>query len=375
MVLAFGRLSVLEICSVLGPIDSIELPCERIATVQLASSSTRLVPKLAGIHKFAPFMAEFRGDKAPIDELVSKITADVDTLERFALSGYEVPRDEHEEITRLLLDAIREAGFRKVKLLRPKGDELLAEDVSTKSALDVIVFPYRGGYGLGPTCWVSDTASVRERGLAKPVPHSEISMSPRLAQVLVNLSGLTPGKTLLDPFCGSGTILAEGLSKSLVCLGVDSDAGHISDARKNLMWTKKRAGGSFSLKLGDARELPRLLGTSKVDGVVTEPLLLPSFESRPSTRVANELMGTAGETYARALASIAEVVNPGSRVIMVVPVVRTIEDTEVSIALEGGPLGLRPFQPGTLKFQYPVLLSFESTRWIKRAVYVFESRA
>ncbi|MDV3294117.1 MAG: hypothetical protein LYZ70_07585, partial [Nitrososphaerales archaeon] len=137
----------------------------------------------------------------------------------------------------------------------------------------------------------------------------------------------------------------------------------------------RAGGGSFNLKLGDARELARLLGTSKIDGVVTEPLLLPSFEARPSTRVANELMGRAGETYAQALSSIAEVLNPGARVIMVVPVVRTIEDEEVSIALEGGPLGLRPFQPGTLKFQYPVLLSFESTRWIKRAVYVFESRA
>ncbi|MDV3244817.1 MAG: hypothetical protein LYZ66_06565 [Nitrososphaerales archaeon] len=375
LVLAFGMLSVLEVCATVGGVKKVEVPCERICVLDLQPSSIRSITKLAGIHKFAPLMAEFHGDQASVEELVSKIAAEVDTLQRFALSGYDVPEERHEEITRLLLDAIRRAGFRKVKLLRPKGNELLAEQVSSREALDLVVFPYKGGYGLGPTCWVSDTASVKERGLAKPVPHSEIAMSPRLAQLLVNLSGLAPGKTLLDPFCGSGTILAEGLFKSLVCVGVDSDAGRIRDARKNLGWARSRAGrGTFSLKLGDARELPSLLGRSSVDGVVTEPLLLPTFESRPSTKVANELMETAGETYAEALSSIAETLTPGARVVMVVPVVRTIEDDEVSIALDGGRLGLRPFQPGAFRFQYPVLLSFESTRWIRRAVYVFESR-
>ncbi|MDV3292975.1 MAG: hypothetical protein LYZ70_01735, partial [Nitrososphaerales archaeon] len=256
LVLAFGTLSVLEVCATLGGIKKAEVPCERICVLDLEPSSIHPLSKLAGIHKFAPLMVEFHGDKASVEELVSKIAAEVDTLQRFALSGYDVPEEHHEEITRLLLDAIREAGFRKVKLLRPKGNELLAEQVSSREALDIITFPYKGGYGLGPTCWVSDTASVRERGLDKPVPHSEIAVSPRLAHLLVNLSGLTPGKTLLDPFCGSGTILAEGLFKSLVCLGVDSNAGHVTGAKKNLAWARKRAGGgSFNLKLGDAREL------------------------------------------------------------------------------------------------------------------------
>jgi len=375
LVLAFGRLSVLEACSTVAGIESLEVACERICVVKLQPSFVRSVTKLAGIHKFAPLMTEFRRNKTNIEELVSRIAAEVDTIERFALSGYDVPEEDQEEITRLLLDAVRKAGLRKVKLLRPKGNELLAEQVLSKEALDVIVFPYKGGYGLGPTGWVSDAASVRERGLTKPAPHSEISMSPRLAQLLVNLSNLAPGKTLLDPFCGSGTILAEGLFKSLVCVGVDSNAGYLRDARKNLEWARTRVGrGTYRLKLGDARELARLLGGTKVDGVVTEPVLLPRFKSRPSTKVANELMEEAGDTYSEALSSIIDALAPRSRVVIVVPVVRTIEDNEVAITLDGDPLGLKPFQPGHFRFQYPVSLSFESTRWIRRAVYVFESR-
>jgi tRNA (guanine10-N2)-dimethyltransferase len=216
---------------------------------------------------------------------------------------------------------------------------------------------------------------MRQRGVAKPAPRSEISLSPRLARLLLNLSGLSPGQTLLDPFCGSGTILAEGMLRSLRCLGVDSSSNHIRDARRNLGWAKGNGGrGTFALKLGDARDLQAVLEGASVDGVVTEPVLLPRMDSRPSARVAGELMEAAGETYSHALSSIASVLNPGSRVVVVVPVVRTTEGSEASISLDGVSLGLRQFQPGPTGFQYPVRLSFESTRWVRRAVYVFESR-
>jgi len=376
LVLAFGRLSVLEACSLLGGLRKVELPCERVAVTEIGSSSPRLLPTLAGIHKFAPMIAQFEGDQGSIKELVKKIADGVDKVRHLALSGYDVPEGDYEALVGMLLDAMREAGFEKIKLLRPKGNELLAEQVSARDALDIVAFPLGQGYGLGPTAWVSDIASIRQKAFAKPAPRSEISLSPRLARLLVNLSGLSSGQVLLDPFCGSGTILAEGLSKSLVCVGVDSSPNRVRDARKNLEWAKRNSGrGTFRLEVGDARDLRGVLGAGTADGVVTEPLLLPRFDHSPSTKVANELMEKAGDTYADALASMVSVLKPRSRVVVVVPVLRTAQDDEVSIALDGGPLGLKQHQPGPIRFEYPVRLSFESTRWIRRAVYVFESRA
>jgi hypothetical protein len=60
---------------------------------------------------------------------------------------------------------------------------------------------------------------------------------------------------------------------------------------------------------------------------------------------------------------------------VVVPVVQTMEGEEVALTLNGRSLGLSLHQPGPTGFEYPVRLSFESTRWVKRAVYVFESRS
>ena len=244
-----------------------------------------------------------------------------------------------------------------------------------RKVLDVIAFPYARGYGLGPTAWVSDVASIRRKAVAKPAPRSDISLSPRLARLLVNLSGLSADQLLVDPFCGSGTILAEGLSKSLACVGIDSSPSRLRDAKKNLQWAKENgAHGIFRLGVGDARDIQEVL-RSKADGIVTEPVLLPSLDYRPSTAVAGEMIEQAGEVYADALASMASALKPGGRIVIVVPVILTTQDEEVVLTLEGGRLGLREYQPGPQSFEYPIRLSFESTRWVRRAVYVFESRA
>jgi len=375
LVLAFGELSVLEACSMLGRMKSIEVPCERVAVVGVDRQSAHLLPRLAGVHKFAPLLVEFEREQASVTDLTDRISDELESVRKLALSGYDVPEDDYEDIVRALLDAIREGGFKKVRLLRPKGNELLAEEVLSRDALDILAFPHDRGYGLGPTVWVSDVASIRRNALAKPAPRSEISLSPRLARLLVNLAGLAPGQLLLDPFCGSGTIISEGLAKSLDCVGLDTSPSRLRDARKNVKWARRNgAKGTFRFELGDARGIQDTLQV-EAGGIVTEPVLLPRLDYRPSTVAAGDLVAQAGDVYASALASMTEVLKPGGRIVIVVPVITSTQDEEVTLTLDGGRLGLREYQPGPIRFQYPVRLSFESTRWIKRAVYVFESRA
>ncbi len=377
LVLAFGKLSVLEACTVLaGHVDRAEAPCERVSVLKVKPRGPDLVTDLAGIHKCAP-LVEVIGDSTENPaKLVQSIVGHLEEKSNFSVSGYEVGEDDYEQIARSVLDGVRHDGFRKVRLLRPRGNELLAEQVISRSAIDIIAFPYHGGFGLGPTAWVPDSVSMRERGTQKPTPHADISMSPRLARVLLNLAGLREAQTVLDPFCGSGTILAEALIRSHRCLGLDSKASRVQDARENLGWLSggpKNAG--YDIRVGDARDLPRMLRRSKVDAIVTEPLLLPRMEARPKTSTASALIDAAGEVYGDALASMAEVIQPGGRIVIVAPVIETMDGEEVSLELDGRELGLKPHQPGPIGFQYPVRLSFESTRWVKRAVYVFESRS
>jgi len=377
LVLAFGRLSVLEACSVLqGSVIRAEAPCERVSVLKVRLPGPERLPDLAGVHKIAPLAAISGPGESGVAKIVEGVADHMHDKPTLSVSGYEIGEDEYDTIVRALLDEVKRAGFRKAHLLRPDDNELHADQVLSRKSLDLIAFPYHGGIGLGPTTWVPDSASMRERGTQRPTPHSDISMSPRLAQVLLNLSGLRAGQTVLDPFCGSGMILAEAFIRSMRCLGLDAKTNRVRDARENLGWLvgSVRDKG-FDIRVGDARDLPRMLRRSKVDAVVTEPLLLPRIEARPRTRTASELVNQAGEVYGDALASMAEVLQPGGRIVVVVPIIQTMEDEEVSLTLEGRELGLRLFQPGPVGFEYPVRLSFESTRWIKRGVYVFESRS
>ena len=376
LVLAFGRLSVLEACAMLGrSVKRAEAPCERVSVLQVDQIDKERMTELSGVHKCAPLTGRVDSPQGDLSSLVDLMGSYVEEKSNVSLSGYDVGPDDYEEVVRSVLDGLRGAGLKKTRLLRPKGNELHAEQVISRDALDVIVFPYHGGFGLGPTVWVPDSASMRQRGALKPIPRPDISLSPRLARTLVNLAGLRPGQTVLDPFCGSGTILIEAYLKSLRCLGIDSSATRVQEARENLQWS---VGGApargYDIRKGDARELHRMLRGTKVDAIVTEPFLLPRLDARPRTLTARGLVEESAEVYNDALASMAESITSDGRIVLVVPAVQTMDGDEVTLTLDGRKLGLRPYQPGPVGFDYPVHLSFESTRWVRRAVYVFEPR-
>jgi tRNA G10 N-methylase Trm11 len=377
LVLAFGRLSVLEACTALGrAVTQAEAPCERVSVLRVDHLPPKYVAELSGAHKCAPVVTVLDSPSGDMANLTALLASHLEDKSNLSLSGYEIGDDDYEVLVRSMLDGVREAGLKKVRLLRPEGNELMSEQVLTREALDVVAFPYHEGIALGPTAWVPDSAAMRQRGTRKPSPHPDIALSPRLARTLVNIAGLKPGQSLLDPFCGSGTILVEAYGKSLRCLGVDSRASRVQEARENMRWS---AGGvsdrGYDIRKGDARELSRMLRGTKVDAVVTEPLLLPRLDARPKTATAQAMIGESAEVYNDALASMADSIHSEGRIVVVVPVIQTIEGDEVTLTLEGRKLGLRLYQPGPVGFDYPVRLSFESTRWIRRAVYVFEPRS
>ena len=376
LVLAFGKLSVLEAGAVLGPsVLQAEAPSERVSLLHVDHLRADLVEALSGVHKVAPILSIVESAEHTPAELIELMLSHVEDRSNISVSGYDLGEDAYEELVRSILDGLRDAGLKKVRLLRPKGNELLSEGVLSREAFDVVAFPYRGGFALGPTAWVPDSASMRRRGTSRPAPHSDIALSPRLARTLVNLAGLQPGQTVLDPFCGSGTILAEAYGMSMRCLGLDSSASRVQEARENLHWS---VGGvtdrGYDIRKGDARDLRRMLRGTRVNAIVTEPLLLPRLDARPKTATAEAMIQESARVYNDALASMAEVIHPEGRIVIVVPVVQTMDGDEVTLTLEGRKLGLRLFQPGPTGFEYPIRLSFESTRWIRRAVYAFEPR-
>ncbi len=74
----------------------------------------------------------------------------------------------------------------------------------------------------------------------RPVFHPT-SLKPRFARLLVNLSGLKPGQTLLDPFCGVGGILIEAGLLGIEATGIEVNRRWASGAEENLNYYKVKA--------------------------------------------------------------------------------------------------------------------------------------
>jgi tRNA G10 N-methylase Trm11 len=379
-VLAFGNLSYLEACSVLGGrLLNSRQPWEDIAILELKDAKGGY-ENLAGVHKVAVSITP--NPRARLDDIaeLEEFLGGLDDDFNFSVSLYSpeaVGESEYEEVLSTILSVVREAGFRKANLVRPRnGTEVLTREISSRRIIDFVILKLGEKYMLGATLYVPDARQFQVRSNERPVVSSQISISARLAHLLLNLSGVRKGGVVLDPFCGSGTILAEALTAGLNCIGVDRDRNRIENSRQNLEWLSKALKvppKSYSLKVGDSTRLEALMDGVQVDAVVTEPILLPRIDSAPTLDKAKKMIRNSSRLYSEALYSMAAVVRKGGRVVIVAPSLRTDEDRDVSVLLEDvGAAGLAEFQPSQVPFQYPVRMAHENTRWVRRLVYVFE---
>lgn len=377
LVLAFGAPSLLEAQCVFGESGRVSPHCDDIAVADLNGGRFKGYANLAGVHKIA----------LPLPPVDSPEFADAITFPdrnfNFSLSLYCVHEDQemvYEELSEELLSTIREFGLKKANLIRSRaGPELYSERVLSRSAMDFIVFPIGATSQWGVTVYVPETEGFKERSTERPYVTSGISLSSRLARMLVNISGVLKGQVLLDPFCGSGTILGEALLKGANCIGVDRNHGSVERTKDNLAWllTHSKRGGpapEYSVVVGDATKLQRSLGGRMVDAIVSEPILMPRLSSPPTIEKARRLIKHASVIYSEALHEMSEILKPGGRMVLVAPSLRTIDGKDVTLSFEDlDEVGLRPFQPpGAPQYEYPLRVSHQSTRWVRRMVYALE---
>lgn len=89
------------------------------------------------------------------------------------------------------------------------------------------------------------------------------SMAPDDARAYVNIAGAAPGRTLLDPMCGTGGLLVEGGLVGARVVGTDAQTKMVRGTRENL---QAYLDTPFDVARGDATALP--LRDDAVDAVV-----------------------------------------------------------------------------------------------------------
>ncbi|RLE73093.1 MAG: hypothetical protein DRJ37_01180 [Thermoprotei archaeon] len=95
------------------------------------------------------------------------------------------------------------------------------------------------------------------------------SLNPLIAYSMCRIAEVENKKRILDPMCGSGTILIEGkyLNPGLEAWGLDINPQHVTGAQLN----SAQAGVKVFFKAADIAEIDNLFPTSFFDAIITNP--------------------------------------------------------------------------------------------------------
>jgi tRNA G10 N-methylase Trm11 len=190
---------------------------------------------------------------------------------------------------------------------------------------------------ISKTVAVHNPFEFQKRDLGRPAQRKIFSIPPRLAKIMVNLAMCLPGKVLLDPFCGVGTILQEALVINAHVIGMDINPWCVQASCKNLDWLKleydlKEA--KYTIMLGDARSLTDKIVEETVDCIVTEPDLGPALRHFPTEAYARRIADKLKPMYCDFLGGAYRALRVGGRLVLVAPLIKTRSETFVNLNLE-----------------------------------------
>lgn len=150
-------------------------------------------------------------------------------------------------------------------------------------------------------------------------------MPPKLAKIMINFSGVDKKSTLLDPFCGSGTILQQAILMGYTnVIGTDIDQKAVDNSKKNLQWLVKNKELRIKneelrviIQKCDVKKLDRKISLQSVDVIITEPYLGPlRFKISDLRFQIDEL----SRFYTKAFKVLKKVLKTDGKIVIIFPV-------------------------------------------------------
>jgi tRNA (guanine10-N2)-dimethyltransferase len=211
---------------------------------------------------------------------------------------------------------------------------------------------------IGKTLAVQPFKELSFRDYGRPARDDRSGMlPPKLAQIMINLSQAKPSELIIDPFCGSGTILTEAMLMGYKdIIGSDKSEKATSNTRKNITWINSKfqvPNSKFQIHDKSALELSTIVKPSSVDAIVTEPYLGPQRGKINIKKVKKELE----ELYSKSLAEFKRILKPNGKIVIIFPVFR--ETNHINPNLNGFKI-INPI-PGTLQNNTHIKLTNRNT--------------
>ncbi|MDP3970720.1 MAG: DNA methyltransferase [bacterium] len=161
--------------------------------------------------------------------------------------------------------------------------------------------------------------SKRDYGRPQRDHHSGM-LPPKIARMMINISQPNLDDTILDPFCGSGTILQEALLSGYKnVIGSDISKKSILDTTDNLAWLNLP---KIPLHVSDVKDIKNILGKESINRVVAEGYLGP-LRPKKTDKVHRQMIKLYEETFL----ALTDILAPQARIVLAVPAWRRHDDT------------------------------------------------
>lgn len=220
------------------------------------------------------------------------------------------------------------AEGRSVRFLQAKNGILTSvvveKQILAKHGAELVIAIHGSDLTIAQTIAVQDFEAFSERDYGRPGRNARSGMlPPKLARIMVNLARVPDNGTVLDPFCGSGTVLQEAAFLGITHL-VGSDQSHraIKESEQNFAWLRENHGVETIPQLfpADTMSLHNKLKPKSIDAIVTEPFLGPPATGNETRDVLVKRAQELSTLYIRSFSAFHSLLKPGGTVVFLFPV-------------------------------------------------------
>ncbi len=208
-------------------------------------------------------------------------------------------------------------------------EPILSSVTVTKNGLcgrgvEFLIRKNNGRFDLAKTVAVQPFEEFATRDFGRP-GRDDLSgmLPPKLAMMMINLAQPKIDSILLDPFCGSGTIVSEAaLLGYRHIMGTDISEKAIADSQTNFNWLKKQNPNITAepqLMIADAQNLSSKITPQSIDAVITEPYLGKPLTGQETELQITEQAQTLKKLYITALKQIKSVLKSSGTIVFIVP--------------------------------------------------------
>lgn len=282
-----------------------------------AQTPQALLKRLGGVVKVARVVAI----NVPGEELASQISALLaGSTERpdFGLSCYDEKKLDLKKLSFEIKGELKKLT-KSPRVVLGDGPILSSVVVHTQKLLErggeFIIRTSGNSYAIARTEAVQPFEEWSERDYGRP-GRDDLSgmLPPKLARMMINMSGATG--TLLDPFCGSGTILTEALHVGFSDLiGCDISDKAVADTKANVAWAQ----GKAKIFQADVRDISKKISSQSIDVIVAEPYMGPPLTTAKSGPPVADTLKELTDLYIGAFAAFKTILKPTATVVFILP--------------------------------------------------------